>query len=270
MATTEAIPKQRLADAFAAGRGEQRALVMPFLIAGYPDGETFVACARAAAQGGADVLEIGIPFSDPIMDGPVIAAAADQVLRRGQRTQEAVDLIARAAEAAGRPLVAMTYYNIIFRYGLERFARSLAGAGACGAIVPDLSVEDSDEWRAACAGAGIAPVFMAAQTSPPDRLERIGVAGDGFVYAASLLGVTGVRERLNEDARALVERIRAACDLPVAVGIGVSTPEHAREVAAYADGVIVGSAIVERIGGAADPAASVRAFVEQLRAAATR
>lgn len=270
MAATDVMPLQRLADAFAAGRAEQRALVMPFLVAGDPDGDTFVACARAAAEGGADVFEIGIPFSDPIMDGPVIAAAADRVLRGGQRTQDGLDLIARAAEATGTPMVAMTYYNLIFRYGLERFARALADAGACGAIVPDLSVEDAGEWREACASAGIAPVFMAAQTSPPDRLQRIGDAAGGFVYAASLLGVTGVRERVNDQARALVERVRAACDLPVAVGIGVSTPAQAREVAAFADGVIVGTAVVKGIAEADDAPAWVRGFVEQLRAATVR
>jgi len=270
MAATDIAPRQRLADAFAAGRDEQRALVMPFLMAGYPDAETFVACARAAADAGADVFEIGIPFSDPIMDGPVIAAAADHVLRAGQRTADAVALIGRVAHVTAKPLVAMTYYNLIFRFGLERFARALADAGACGAIVPDLSVEDAGEWRAACASAGIAPVFMAAQTSPPERLRAIGEATDGFIYAASLLGVTGVRDALNDQARALVERVRAASDLPVAVGIGVSTAAHARDVARFADGVIVGSALIRRIGEADDVPAEVGRFVAELRAAVTR
>ncbi|TML75111.1 MAG: tryptophan synthase subunit alpha [Actinobacteria bacterium] len=198
------------------------------------------------------------------MDGPVIQEATNAVLAKGQRTAGAIELIARAAEATGRPLVAMTYYNLIFRYGLDAFAHALADAGATGAIVPDLSVEDSGPWRDACGRAGIAPVFIAAQTSPPERLRAIAAAARGFVYAASLLGVTGVRESMDDRARALVASIREETDLPVAVGIGVSTAEHARAVASYADGVIVGSAVVKRISGSSSPARDVGAFVSDL------
>ena len=269
MARTDVTPAQFLDDAFATGKVEGRALVMPFLVCGYPDGDSFVDIARAAAESGADVLEIGIPFSDPIMDGPVIQEATNAVLARGMHTSEAIELIARAAEATGRPLVAMTYYNIVYRHGPAAFANELAAAGATGVIVPDLSVEDSGEWREECARSGIAPVFIAAQTSPPERLRAIGSASRGFVYAASLLGVTGVREALNDRARSLVASIREATDLPVAVGIGVSTPEHARDVASYADGVIVGSAVIKTIGDASDPPAAVGRFVGELRAAVT-
>ena len=261
MARTDVTPAQRLDDAFAE---RTNALVMPFLVCGYPDGDTFVDIAAAAAEAGGGVLEIGIPFSDPIMDGPVIQEATNAVLAKGQRTAGAIELIARAAEATGRPLVAMTYYNLIFRYGLDEFARALADAGATGAIVPDLSVEDSGPWRDACARAGIAPVFIAAQTSTPERLRAIAGAARGFVYAASLLGVTGVRESMDDRARALVASLREQTDLPVAVGIGVSTAEHARAVATYADGVIVGSAVVKRISGSSSPARDVGAFVSDL------
>src|SRR2546426_2748369 len=188
MARTDVTPLQRLDDAFAERKS---ALVMPYLVCGYPNGDAFVDIATAAAEAGAGVLEIGIPFSDPIMDGPVIQEATNAVLAKGQRTADAIELIARAAEATGRPLVAMTYYNLIYRFGLDEFARALADAGATGAIVPDLSVEDSAAWRDACARAGIAPVFIAAQTSTPERLRAIASATQGFVYAASLLGVTG-------------------------------------------------------------------------------
>jgi tryptophan synthase alpha chain len=259
----------RLADAFARGRsqpdGTARALLMPYFVCGYPDGDTFVALTEEAAAAGADLLEIGIPFSDPIMDGPVIQQATTSVLQRGQTVEEALKLIERAARASGLPLVAMTYYNLPFHRGLDAFARALADAGAAGAILPDLSVEDSAPWRASCSAAGIDPVFIAAQTSPDERLRAIGEAGRGFIYAASLLGVTGVREGLSEHARELVERIRACSTLPVAVGIGVSTPEHARAVASFADGVIVGSAVVKRIAEAADPVAEVGAFLRSLR-----
>ncbi|HEV2686638.1 MAG TPA: tryptophan synthase subunit alpha [Actinomycetota bacterium] len=267
MARTDVTAAQRLDDAFAQ---RDAPLVMPFLVCGYPDGDTFVDIAEAAAAAGAGVLEIGIPFSDPIMDGPVIQEATNAVLAKGQRTADAIELIARAAEAAGRPLVAMTYYNLIFRYGLDEFARALADAGATGAIVPDLSVEDSGPWRDACASAGIAPVFIAAQTSTPERIGAIGKAARGFVYAASLLGVTGIRESMDDRARTLVESIREQTDLPVAVGIGVSTPEHARAVASYADGVIVGSAVVRAITGSSSPARDVGTFVGELADAVGR
>jgi tryptophan synthase alpha chain len=265
MARTDVTPLQRLDDAFVEKKG--RALVMPYLVCGYPSGDAFVDIATAAVEAGAGVLEIGIPFSDPIMDGPIIQEATNAVLARGQRTADALKLIARAAEATGRPLVAMTYYNLIYRFGLDEFAGALADAGATGAIVPDLSVEDSRPWRDACARAGVAPVFIAAQTSTPERLRAIASAARGFVYAASLLGVTGVRESLDDRARALVTSIKQETELPVAVGIGVSTAEHANAVASYADGVIVGSAVVQRVTSAKDPARAVGDFVAELVAA---
>lgn len=251
--------------AFAAGRAANRALLMPFLVCGYPDDETFLEIARAAGASGADVLELGIPFSDPIMDGPVIQEAAFSVLARSPRTDDMIGLAGRAAEAAGVPAVAMTYYNLAFQSGPDRFAATLASSGLAGAILPDLSVEESGEWRKACASAGLASVFIAAVTSTDDRLKAIGDASEGFVYAASMLGVTGVRTEMSSRAQDLVSRIRAATEVPVAVGIGVSTAAHAAEVAAYADGVIVGSALVKTIGEARKPAKEAGAFVAELR-----
>jgi tryptophan synthase alpha chain len=267
VARTDVAPIERLNASFAAGKEQGRALVMPFLVCGYPDGDAFVRIAGATAEAGADVLEIGIPFSDPIMDGPVIQQATNAVLARGQHTAEALALVGRAAKETGRPLVVMTYYNLIYHFGVDAFADAVAEAGATGAIVPDLSVEDSAPWRAACERAGIASIFIAAQTSTPERLRAIGDASRGFVYAASLLGVTGVRDSLNDRARSLVGSIREQTSLPVAVGIGVSTPEHAREVADFADGVIIGSAVVKRIAEAADPAEAVGRFVSSVRSA---
>jgi tryptophan synthase alpha chain len=265
MPGTDVPPKERLAGAFVAGREGSRALLMPFLVAGYPDDGSFVAAARACGEAGADVFEIGIPFSDPIMDGPVIQEAANRVLARGGSTASMIALAGDAAEAAGVPAVAMTYYNLLFGMGLDRFAAAVADAGLCGVIVPDLTVEESADWRKACTAAGIASVFMASVTSPAERLRAIGEASEGFVYAASQLGVTGVRQEMSSRARELVGRIRSATDLPVAVGIGVSTPEHAAEVASYADGVIVGSALVKRIGETADPAQAAGELVRALR-----
>ena len=254
-------PKQRLSAAFSSGRP----LLMPFLVGGYPNDDAFVETARACGANGAAVLEIGIPFSDPIMDGPVIQAAANEVLARAPSTASMIALAGKASAAAGVPAVAMTYYNLLYGMGLDRFAGAIADAGLCGVIVPDLTVEESADWRKACAAAGIASVFMASVTSPPERLRAIGEASEGFVYAASQLGVTGVRQEMSSRARELVAGIRAATELPVAVGIGVSTPEHAAEVASYADGVIVGSALVRRVGEAKDPAKGAGELVRSLR-----
>lgn len=251
----------RLRAAFTPGR----TLLMPFLVAGYPSKTTFGAVVDAVVDAGADVLEVGLPFSDPVMDGPVIAAASQQVLDAGASFADHVEMLARAS-SAGRPVVAMTYYNLLFHRGLEATARTLADAGASGAIIPDLPVESAAPWRAACDRVGIATVFLAAQTSPEERLRAIGEASTGFVYAASLLGVTGTREDLDPEARALVARIRAVTDAPVALGIGVSTPEHAQAAARYADGVIVGSALIARLAHG-DPAAAAGSFVKQLREA---
>ena len=267
---TDAPPRAKLEDAFRSGRSEGRALLMPYLVAGYPDGDTFVSLAEAAARAGADVLELGIPFSDPIMDGPVIQRASTRVLGRGLPTDDALELVGRAAGAAGIPVVAMTYYNVLYHRGARAAADALAGVGASGAIVPDLAVEESAEWCAACRETGIASVMIAAPTSTPDRLRALADCSDGFVYAASTLGVTGVREQLSDRARTLVASLRAITTKPVAVGIGVSTPEQAREVAEYADGVIVGTAVVKAIDEGPDPVTSVEKLVQQLARAVHR
>lgn len=255
-----------LDDTFAAGRAAGRALLMPFIVCGYPSDDAFVDIAAACAQNGADVLEIGVPFSDPIMDGPVIQEAAFSVLSRGPRVDAMLSTIDRAQKAAGIPFVLMTYYNVVMQHGLDGFATAAAGHGASGVILPDLSVEESGEWRKSCAQSGIASVFIAAVTSDDGRLRSIGEASEGFVYAASLLGVTGVRSEMSSRAQSLVSRIRAVTELPVAVGIGVSTAQHAAEVASFADGVIVGSALVKRIGEASDAASAAGKFIGELRA----
>lgn len=240
---------------------------MPFLVCGSPDGDTFVELCKVAADNGASILEIGIPFSDPIMDGPVIARATEQVLARGQTIDDGLALMERAAAACGLPLVAMTYTNVAYRRGYETAAAQLADAGASGVILPDMSVEDSEPWREACTARDLATIFIAAQTSPPERLQALTQVTTGFVYAASLMGVTGVRDQLSVSAEGLVGRIKERTDLPVAVGIGVSTPEHAAEVAGYADGVIVGSALVRAIVESDDPIRAAGDLVRDLHSA---
>ncbi|GAC1419602.1 MAG: tryptophan synthase subunit alpha [Actinomycetota bacterium] len=263
--------KRSISDAFDAGKQQHRALLMPFLVCGYPDPDLFIECVRAAGVSGADILEIGIPFSDPVMDGPVIAAASTKVLQRKQTMDDAFGLLARASTEFGRPILAMTYYNMLLRRGLPKFATDCANAGVAGVIVPDLTVEESLQWSVACEQAGIASVFLASSTSSADRLLRIGQASEGFVYAAATLGVTGVRETLPPGAKELVARIRTATSKPVAVGIGVSTAAQAAEVASFADGVIVGSAVVRAIDSALeDPAPAVARLIADLRSGLSR
>jgi tryptophan synthase alpha chain len=260
-------PLALLENAFASGQAESRALVMPYLVVGYPSASSFVSLARAAAESGADVLELGIPFSDPIMDGPVIQRASSSVLQRGLHTSEALELIGEAALAAGIPVVVMTYYNVVFRYGPAEFAHAVARYGGSGVIVPDLPVEEAGPWRDACAAAGIGPVMIAAPTSGPKRLRALAECSGGFVYAASTLGVTGLRSALSSRARALVAELRKVTKKPVAVGIGVSNAEQAREVASYADGVIVGTAVVKAIEENADPVPAVSRLIRDLSSA---
>ncbi|EGJ78144.1 putative tryptophan synthase subunit alpha [Streptomyces sp. Tu6071] len=217
---------------------------------------------RAALEGGADVVEVGLPHSDPVMDGPVIQTADDIALRGGLKIRHVMDTVRQAFEATGKPVLVMTYWNPIDRYGIERFTRELAEAGGAGCILPDLPVQESAEWRAHAEKHGLATVFVVAPSSTDKRLGEITAAGSGFVYAASLMGVTGTRDSVGEQAKDLVTRTRATTDLPVCVGIGVSTPAHAAEVAAFADGVIVGSAFVKRLLDAPDEESGLAAVRE--------
>jgi tryptophan synthase alpha chain len=259
-------PLEGLHKPFADAAGKH-ALLMPFFVCGYPDPETFVDLCVAAQENGASVLEVGLPFSDPVMDGPVIADATHEVLARGFRVDDALRLLDQVRQRCSIPIVAMTYTNLAFQRGYDRFAAQLVGAGVNGIILPDLSVEDAQPHLDACTSHALATVFIASQTSPPPRVAALAAASTGFVYAASLLGVTGVRQDLNVNAKDLVATIREATDLPVAVGIGVSTPEHAAEVATYADGVIVGSALVRAVGESDSPVEAAASLLRSLSAA---
>lgn len=246
----------------AAFRKSRPALVV-YLMAGYPERAASLEALVAAAEAGADVIELGVPYGDPVADGPVIAEAA-RVARSadgGFGLAQTLELAAEARAALGAaapPIVVMCYLNTLMRMGLSQAAAQMRAAGVAGVIVPDMPVEAARPWLAVAEG--LDTVFLAAPTSTPERLAAIAAASSGFVYCVSTLGVTGERERLAEGARELVERVRAATDLPVAVGFGISTPEQAAEAAAFADGVIVGSAVVRR---QADPAA-IRSFVAEL------
>lgn len=236
-----------LDDVFARCRSEDRAALIGYLTAGHPDREGSRAAVRALAQAGADVVEVGVPYTDPLMDGPVIQRAADQALTDGFRLAQVFDLVRDVREAGAVPVV-MSYWNPVLRHGVERFAAELADAGGAGMITPDLIPDEADAWRAAAGENGLDPIFLVAPSSTDDRLRMTTQACRGFVYVASTMGVTGTRESVGSGAAELVRRTRAVTDLPLCVGLGVSTRAQAAEVAAFADGVIVGSALVAAVG----------------------
>jgi tryptophan synthase alpha chain len=252
---------ERIAAAFAATDG--RAALMPYLMGGFPDLEASRAIGEAYADGGADLVELGVPFSDPLADGPVIHAAGTQALAAGATIPAVLELGRALAERV--PVILMCYSNLVLARGVERFADELEKANVSGLIIPDLPLEEAPAILAACDAAGIALVPLAAPTSPEDRLERIGAQARGFVYTVSSTGTTG--ERAEVDAGDVLARMKAHTDVPVALGFGISSPEQAAAAAAAgADGVIVGTRLVR----AAAEGEDVRAVVEGLAAALAR
>ncbi len=266
-APTDTAGERAIAAAFERARAEDRAALIIYLTAGYPDLATSPAVYEAAIDAGADIVEIGLPFSDPMMDGPVIQAANQSVLEAGTDLDAQLGVVAQLRHL-DVPKVAMTYVTIADTRGYERFARQAAEAGLSGVIIPDLPAPEAGPWLAAAHDAGLATVFLASSVSSDERLDQLCAVSSGWVYATGLMGVTGVKGVAQDVTRDLVGRVRARTDLPVAVGIGVRDAASAAEVAAYADGVIVGSAVV-RAAGEGDPAgapARVGALVRELRA----
>jgi tryptophan synthase alpha chain len=259
--------QSRLDETFAAARKEGRAVLVGYLPAGFPSVDGGIAAMRAMVAAGVDVVEVGLPYSDPTIDGPVIQAAGDAALRRGVRVADVLHTVEAVAET-GAPTLVMTYWNPVERYGTAAFAADLASAGGAGAITPDLSPEEAEPWLAACGDTGVDPVFLVAPSSTPERLRLIAGLSRGFVYAASLMGVTGARAQVGAAAAGLVERVRAVTDTPVAVGLGVGTGAQAAQVASFADGVIVGSALVRTLLDADVSGAGLDAGVAGVRALA--
>ncbi|HEU4491538.1 MAG TPA: tryptophan synthase subunit alpha [Jiangellales bacterium] len=251
----------RLDEVLARTRSEGRAALVAYLPAGYPSVDGGVAALTAMVDAGVDVVEVGLPYSDPLMDGPTIQQAVDVALRSGTRTPDVLRTVEAVARTGAVALV-MTYWNPVERYGVDRFARDLADAGGCGAITPDLTPDEAGEWIDAARAADVDTVFLVAPSSTDERIAVTAKASRGFLYAASTMGVTGARASVADTAAALVARVRRVTDQPVAVGLGVSTGDQAAEVAAYADGVIVGSAFVRRLLDAADEEAGRRAVAE--------
>jgi tryptophan synthase alpha chain len=234
----------------------KRAALMPYLMGGYPSIEESVSAGLAAADAGADLLELGIPFSDPLADGPVIHAAGTAALAAGATPHGVLGACERLAERV--PVVLMVYANIVLTAGASAFALRAAAAGASGLIVPDLPHDEADEVRAACDAEGLALVPLVAPTTTPERIADIGADARGFVYVVSLTGTTGERQELQAGLEETVDRVRASTDVPVAVGFGISSPDQARSVAELADGVIVGSRVVRAAGeGGAEAVGSV-------------
>jgi tryptophan synthase alpha chain len=259
-----------IAAAFAACRERSTSAFIPYLVAGDPSLAMLPDMLAAACDAGADIVEIGFPYSDPLADGPSIACAAYRALRGGatfDRVLEAVGALARRSVPA--PLVAFTYYNPLLVRGVERTARDLASAGFAGAIIPDLPPEESRPLRGAFIAAGLETAFLVAPSTPEQRYAVVAACCTGFVYVVSRLGVTGASASPSEGTHAIVARVRSVTALPVAVGFGVATPTQAAAVSRFADGVIVGSALVDRIAASApgDAAGAVSDFCSSLAAA---
>lgn len=236
---------QRLAAVFNDAKSEGRAAFVGYLPAGYPTLEQSLDNVRTLAQH-ADLIEVGIPFTDPMMDGPTIQRAADIAIENGFRVKDTLEVV-RAVKEAGSNAVIMSYWNPVLQYGPEKFAEELAAAGGLGSIIPDLLPEEAERWTKACEANDMDPVYLVAPSTTPERMELTTQAGGGFIYAASHMGVTGAQETVASSAEELVARVREACDLPVAVGLGVRDGEQAATIAAFADGVIVGSALIQAV-----------------------
>ncbi len=249
-----------LAPLFDACRRENRAALIGYLPTGYPDVATSVEAMIGLVESGCDIVEVGIAYSDPGMDGPTIARATEAALRAGVRVRDALSAVEAVTGAGGRAVV-MTYWNPVLRYGVDAFARDLAAAGGLGLITPDLIPEEAQDWIEAADRYGLDRIFLVAPSSTPQRLASTVAASRGFVYAASTMGVTGARDVVSNAAPELVARVREVSDIPVGVGLGVRSREQAAEIGSYADGVIVGSALVSALDGGV---AAVRTLTEEL------
>lgn len=247
--------------ALARARDEGRAALVGYLPVGFPSVEGSIEAMVTMAEAGVDIVEVGVPYSDPLMDGPVIAYAADQALKRGVHVSD-VFRATRAVRDAGTPPLVMSYWNLILKHGPEQFARDLAAAGGAGIITPDLVPDEAALWLDASDATGLDRVFLVAPSSTPQRLAYVTSHCRGFVYAVSHMGVTGARSSMGDAAEVIVRRTREVTDLPICVGLGVSNGDQAAEVGAYADGVIVGSALVRCLTEADDLESGLKALRE--------
>jgi tryptophan synthase alpha chain len=257
----------RIEDAFKTLRQEQRKGFIPFITAGDPDLATTEQLLVQLSRSGATLIELGVPFSDPMADGPVIQRASERALKHGFGLQQLLDTAARARQQIAVPIILFSYYNPLLQFGLKRVAQAVKDAGLDGVLVTDLTPEESGEFEAELRAQGLAMIFLVAPTSTDERLRLIAEHASGFIYAVSRAGVTGTRERVSTEAEKLVTRMRQFSELPIAVGFGISNAEQVADVHRYADAVVVGSAIVaemERLGGSPDLVKRVGNFLTGL------
>jgi len=256
---------EHIREAFQAARGANRAALMPYYTLGYPTPATSLEVITAIAAAGADLIELGVPFSDPLADGPTIQHSTQVALEQGMSVRRCLEQVADLrGRGVSQPLLLMGYANPLLAYGVQRYTADAASAGADGLIVPDLPLEEAGEVQAACRAEGLALVYLLSPASPPERIERVAAQTGGFLYLVSLNGVTGARSELPPGLPEFVQRAKAAARTPVAVGFGISTPEQARLVGSLADGVIVGSALIDAVRRSADPARAASEFTASL------
>jgi tryptophan synthase alpha chain len=264
-ATPQAPPTTRISRRFAELRRHKQLGLIAFLSAGDPSLDTTQALVLAMAEAGADVIELGVPFSDPVADGPAIQRSSERALRAGTTLDGVLNLVERLRRKTDVALVLFSYYNPVLQMGLERFAQRAAAAGVDGVLITDLTPEEAGDYRHIIAAHGLDTIFLAAPTSPDERLALIAKASSGFLYLISRTGVTGVKDSLPEDLPVLVRRLRSVTSLPVAVGFGISLPGQVSVLGGLADAAVVGSALVEEIERAATPEAAVTAVAARVR-----
>ncbi len=260
---------KRIAEAFARTKQSDRAALMPFVTAGDPSLDYTGELVLEMEQRGADIIELGVPFSDPLADGPTIQSASQRALANGVRLEDVIEFVHNLRRKTEVPLVLMSYYNPIFQYGLKRTAKKAAAAGVDGFIIPDLPPEEAEEWKKEAGKAGLDTIFLLAPTSDKDRIKRVVALSSGFIYYVSVTGITGARKKLPGDLLAQLKTVKKESAIPVAVGFGISTPEQVAMLAPDVDGIICGSAIVGLIAKhAEDPqmTAIVGRFVAHLKA----
>ena len=254
-----------ITNTFAALAGERRAALMPYYTLGYPDRDTCLDVVRAIASTGADLIELGIPFSDPLADGPTIQYSTQVALQSGTNVASCLEMVAELrGSGVQQPFLLMGYYNPVLAYGVQYFVEAASRAGADGFIIPDLPYEEAGDLEAACRAQGLALVYLLAPTSTQERIEQVASRTSGFLYLVSLTGVTGARSSLPEDLESFIRKVRAHTQCPLAVGFGISNLRQARSVAAIADGVIVGSALIEAVRKSDQPASAAANFTRAL------
>lgn len=258
--------KARIQQAFQQALASQRPALMPYFTVGFPTPRTSLDIICAIADAGADLIELGLPFSDPLADGPTIQQSTQTALEQGTTSGTSLEIVAELrARGVRQPLILMGYYNPLLSYGVERFVQDAFAAGADGFIVPDLPPEEAQDLRAACSARDLALVFLAAPNISSPRLQFVASQSEGFIYLVSLTGVTGARQQLPDDLAGFVQRARQHTQLPLAVGFGISSPSQARLVGQLAEGVIVGSALIRAVGAAAEPVEAAANFIRDLR-----